>query len=311
MELRWLTSYVAVAEDLHFARAADRLHLAPSALSAQIKALESHLGVRLIDRGRRSRPALTSAGQAFLVEAERTLAQAARAEAVGRRAGRGELGHVEIAYVASAAFSGVMTRILTDLGGPDTGLVVAVRELETPAQLEALACGDIDIGFLRWRPGYPPGVTAVVLLTEEVILAVPESGPLAAYDAVPTGELRHERFVAPHFDEEHDFRHHIHQVGDHGGFGPDLAPPVKDFIAALTMVGSGLGIALVPSSLRRVRFPGVAYRPLAGIRPTTRLVAAYRRRETSPAVRGVIRHLHAAARAADGGGDDGNGGDDG
>jgi DNA-binding transcriptional LysR family regulator len=157
VELRWLTSFVAVAEDLHFAKAADRLHLAPSALSAQVKALESHLGVRLIDRGRRARPALTSAGQAFLVEAQRTLAQAARAEAVGRQASRGELGHAAIAYVASAAFSGVMTSVLADCG---SDLVVTVRELETPAQLEALACGDIDIGFLRWRPGYPPGVTA-------------------------------------------------------------------------------------------------------------------------------------------------------
>lgn len=83
MELRWLESFVTVAEELHFARASDRLHLAPSALSAQIRALESHLGVRLIDRGRRTRPALTSAGRLFVEEARLTLAQAARAEAVG------------------------------------------------------------------------------------------------------------------------------------------------------------------------------------------------------------------------------------
>lgn len=190
MELRWLTSFVAVAQDLHFAKAADRLHLAPSALSAQIKALESHLGVRLIDRGRRSRPALTSAGQAFLVEAQRTLAQAARAEAVGRQAGRGELGHVDIGYVASAAFSGVMTTVLADCAGPGTDISVTVRELETPAQLAALSGGDIDIGFLRSRPGYPPGITAVSVLSEEVVVAVPCTGPLAACEFVPTAQLR-------------------------------------------------------------------------------------------------------------------------
>lgn len=297
MELRWLESFVTVAEELHFARAADRLHLAPSALSAQVRALESHLKVRLIDRGRRSRPALTSAGRLFLAEAQRTLAQVARAEAVGRRAGRGELGHAEIAYVASAAFSGVLTNVLVSCSAPGTDLTVTVRELETPAQLQALASGDIDVGFLRWRPEYPPGVTATCLLTEEVVLAVPDGGPLAALAAVPAAELRRERFVAPYFDEEYGCRDQILQVGTHGGFIPELAPPVRDFIAALTLVGGGLGVALVPGSLSRVQIPGVTYRPLADVRPATRLVGAYRTGETSPAVRGVIRRLREAAAA--------------
>ncbi|MER5184003.1 LysR substrate-binding domain-containing protein [Streptomyces sp. NPDC002896] len=297
MELRWLESFVTVAEELHFARAADRLHLAPSALSAQIRALESHLGARLIDRGRRARPALTSAGRLFLEEAQRTLAQAARAEAVGRRAGRGELGHAEIAYVASAAFSGVLTDVLARCAAPGTELTVQVRELETPAQLEALASGDIDVGFLRWRPEYPPGVTATCLLTEEVVLALPPSAPLAAYEAVPAAELCHERFVAPHFDEEYGYRDQILEVAEQGGFSPQCAPAVRDFIAALTLVGGGLAVALVPDSLRRVQIPGVTYRPLADVRLTTRLVGAYRKGETSPAVREVIRRLREAATA--------------
>ena len=295
MELRWLTSFVTVAEELHFARAADRLHLAPSALSAQIRHLESHLGVRLIDRGKRSRPMLTSAGLAFLPEAQRTLEQAARAQAVGRRASRGELGRVEIGYVASAAFSGVLTRTLTECAGSASDLTVTVRELETPAQLEALVTGEIDIGFLRWRPRYPPGVTAVVLLAEDVLVAVPESGRLAEYEAIPPAELRDACFVAPHFDEEHDFRDHVHQVAENGGFSPLLAPPVRDFIAALTLVGGGLGTALVPASLHRAQVPGVALRPLADLRLTTRLVGAHRERETSPAVRGVVGRLRRAA----------------
>ncbi|MFF3334019.1 LysR substrate-binding domain-containing protein [Streptomyces sp. NPDC002888] len=298
MELRWLASFVVVAEELHFARAADRLHLAPSALSAQIRALEGHLGVRLIDRGRRSRPALTGAGRLFLAEAERTLAQVSRAEAVGRRAGRGELGHAEIAYVASAAFSGVVTGILASCSAPGSEVTVGVRELETPAQLEALGAGDVDVGFLRWRPTYPPGVTAICLLTEEVVLAVPEGTPAAALDAVPAAALREARFVAPYFDEEYGCRDQILQVGADGGFAPDIAPPVRDFIAALTLVGGGHGVALVPDSLRRVRLPGVAYRPLADVRLTTRLVGAHRRGEASPAVRGVIRRLRETAAAA-------------
>ncbi|MEU1183193.1 LysR substrate-binding domain-containing protein [Streptomyces sp. NPDC005820] len=300
MELRWLESFVVVAEELHFARAAGRLHLAPSALSTQIRALESHLGVRLIDRGRRTRPALTSAGELFLEEARLTLAQAARAVAVGRRAGRGELGQAQIAYVASAAFSGVLTDVLTRCTSPGSDLTVQVRELETPAQLEALACGDIDVGFLRWRPRYPPEVTATCLLSEDVVLALPAGTPLAAYEAIPAATLRDENFVAPHFDEEYGCRDQIQEVAEQGGFSPLCAPPVRDYIAALTLVGGGLAVALVPDSLRRVHVPGVAYRPLADVRLTTRLVGAYRRGETSPAVRGVIRRLRetAAAKAA-------------
>ena len=295
MELRWLESFVVVAEELHFARAADRLHLAPSALSAQIKALESSLGVRLFDRGKRTRPALTDAGAAFLPEAQRTLAQAARAVAVGRRAGRGELGRVEIGYVASAAFSGVLTRTLAQCAAPGSELTVTVREIETPAQLDALAAGSIDIGFLRWRPRYPPGIAATTLLAEDVLVAVSDTGPLAALEEIEPAQLRDECFVAPHFDEEHDFRHHIMDVGEHGGFDPRIAPPVRDFIAALTLVGGGLGTALVPASLRRAQVPGVVLRPLAGLQLTTRLVGAYRGGDTSPAVRAVIGRLRRAA----------------
>ncbi|MFC9685213.1 LysR substrate-binding domain-containing protein, partial [Streptomyces sp. NPDC056948] len=295
MELRWLESFVVVAEELHFARASDRLHLAPSALSAQIRALESHLGVRLVDRGRRTRPALTGAGRLFLEEARLTLAQAARAEAVGRRAGRGELGHAQIAYVASAAFSGVLTDVLTRCAAPGTELTVQVRELETPAQLEALACGDIDVGFLRFRPEYPPEVTATCLLTEQVVLALPAGAPLAAYDAVPAAQLRDECFVAPHFDEEYGCRDQILEVAEQGGFSPRCAPPVRDFVAALTMVGGGLAVALVPDSLRRVQIPGVAYRPLADVAPTPPGGGAKPKGGNTPAGRGVFPPRRVAA----------------
>ena len=172
-----------------------------------------------------------------------------------------------------------------------------VRELETPAQLEALSCGDIDVGFLRWRPEYPPEVATTCLLTEQVVLALPAAAPLAAYEAVPAARLRDECFVAPHFDEEYGCRDQILEVAEQGGFSPRCAPPVRDFIAALTLVGGGLAVALVPDSLRRVRIPGVAYRPLADVALTTRLVGAYRKGEASPAVRGVIRRLREAAAA--------------
>ena len=109
LDVRQLRYFVAVAEDLHFTRAADHLHVAQSALSLQVQQLEAQLGTRLLARSKRSAVALTDAGILFLIEARRALEQMERAEAVGQRAGRGELGHVAIGYVASAAISGVLS----------------------------------------------------------------------------------------------------------------------------------------------------------------------------------------------------------
>src|SRR6202011_291880 len=109
LDTRQLRYFVAVADDLHFTKAADRLHVAQSALSTQVKQLEAQLGARWLPRGKRSAIALTDAGVLFLIEARRALEQLERAEAVGRRAGRGELGHVAIGYSPSAAVSGVLS----------------------------------------------------------------------------------------------------------------------------------------------------------------------------------------------------------
>jgi DNA-binding transcriptional LysR family regulator len=114
MELRHLRYFVAVAEELHFGRAAERLRIAQSALSTQIQALERHLGVRLLQRSKRSMVAVTDAGTLVLEEARQTLRQAERTELVGRRAGRGELGRVEIGYVVSTALAGVLSSTVSN-----------------------------------------------------------------------------------------------------------------------------------------------------------------------------------------------------
>ena len=204
MELRHLRYFVAVAEELHFGRAAERLRIAQSALSTQIQALERHLGVRLLQRSKRSTVAVTDAGTLVLEEARQTLRQAERTELVGRRAGRGELGRVEIGYVVSAALAGVLSSTVSNFRRNHPAVDIRVQELATPRQLDELAAGRLDVGLLRPRPRYPPGVVAVRVLREALMIALPQGHPLATRGArsVRAAALADEEFVVPHFEEE-------------------------------------------------------------------------------------------------------------
>ena len=162
LDTRQLRYFVAVAEDLHFTKAADRLHVAQSALSTQVKQLETQLGARLLARGKRSAVALTEAGVLFLVEARRALEQVERAEAAGRRAGRGELGHVAIGYVPSAAVSGVLSSAVRAYRAQRSDVILQLDEMESPKQLAAIIESRLDVGLIRarkvglsgWRLGY-------------------------------------------------------------------------------------------------------------------------------------------------------------
>jgi DNA-binding transcriptional LysR family regulator len=297
MELRHLRSFVILAEELHFARAADRLHMAQPALSTQIQSLERHLGARLFHRSKRSAVMLTAAGGLFLEEARKTIEQAARAELVGRRAGRGELGQVEIGYVASATFSGILPALAYDFRVTHPGVELRLHEMETPRQLEQLAQGDLDIGFLRSTPDQPEGICSVRLLSEPLLIALRNDHPIAeeGLGTVSGADLAAESFVIPQFDEEGGFEERLKVLAALGGFEPVEVHRVRDFLTALSLVGAGFGVALVPASLRSVQIAGIVYRPLSDALNAVDLMAAFRHDERAPAVRDFIFMLRRAS----------------
>jgi DNA-binding transcriptional LysR family regulator len=301
MELRHLRYFVAVAEELHFGRAAERLRIAQSALSTQIQALERHLGVRLLQRSKRSSVALTDAGMLVLEEARRTLRQAERTELVGRRAGRGELGRVEIGYVVSAALAGVLSSTVSNFRRNHPAVDIRVQELATPRQLDELAAGRLDVGILRPRPRYPLGIVAVRLLREPLMIALPQGHPSAAggVRSVRAAALAEEEFVAPYFEEEESgFQEQIAEIGRHGGFAPRAVHRVRGFVTAASLVAAGVGVAVVPASLRCLQLPGVVYRPLADAAVSADLAAAFRRDERAKAARAFIEQVRKAAPPA-------------
>ena len=283
LDVRQLRYFVAVAEYLHFTRAADHLHVAQSALSTQVKQLEAQLGVRLLNRSKRSSVTLTDAGLLFLTEARNALRQLDLAESVGHLAGRGMLGHVEIGYVASAAFSGLLSLAMLTFRKERPGVALRISEMETFRQLAAIAEGKLDVAFIRPRPNYPEGVVVEVLLTEKLLLAMPVGHPQSA--ATEVRALADETFVVPNSG---GFAEHAAHFVAAAGPAPERIVEVRDFLSAITLVGAGCGIALVPESLRALAMPNVRYSEMSNYDHRVELALAYRSTRNSPVVQAFV-----------------------
>lgn len=288
IESRQLRYFVAVAEHLHFGHAADSLSIVQSALSAQIKKLETDLGVRLLNRQKRAAVSLTDAGMMFLPEAQAALKQIARADRTGRLAGRGELGQVELGYVASAAVSGLLSASMEAFRQSHPEVRIHPATMETPNQLRAIAEGRIDVGFIRPRPQYPLGVVAQPVHWDDLRIAVSSRSPLAEKPEIRAADLRDEQFIVPQFDEAAGFRENLSRLGTLGGYTISTAWPVADFITAISMAAAGYGVALAPASFERLRIDGVVMRKIEDYAEVVTLVLAWRASAISPAVRAFV-----------------------
>jgi DNA-binding transcriptional LysR family regulator len=286
MELRHLKYFIAVAEELHFARAAERLGIAGPTLTVQIQELERSLHARLFARTKRS-VALTPAGQAFLDEARLAVAQFERAQSVGQRAGRGEIGRIEIGYVGSAAYSGVLQTQLLRFRDAWPDVAVVVREQSMDDLPGLLEDGSVDMGFVRLPMRLPASLSSHALFNDVFCVALPSnhvlttaSGPLRAK------ALAGEAFIVP----EQSLG--TYEVGRRGGFAPRIGMIPGSLLAVLAQVSVGSGIAIVPSVVKDViHVPEVCFKPLAGKPIISSVSAIFRRHERSAAVNRFIRQL--------------------
>lgn len=270
-----LRCFVAVARELHFGRTADRLQMAQSALSRHIRELEKELGVRLLNRGRRSAITLTDAGQALLVEAELAVAQLDRAETVARQAAKGEVGHLDVGYVLSASLSGILPRVLARFREAYPDVEVRLNAMETPRQLEALRTGLLDVGFARARQSYPTGVNASVVHREPLLLAMPANHALAK-KKVALAALINERFIVPEVDDTAGFVEHLSKLAARGGFQVAPAIRVRDFITAATLAAANYGVVLAPRSLASIYLHNLICKPIREYDGQAELVIAHR-----------------------------------
>jgi len=288
LDARQLRYFIAVAEDLHFARAADRLNVAQSAVSFQIKALEDAFGARLLNRRKRAAVSLTEAGRLFLPEAVAAIRQLERAEQVGRLAARGELGQIEVGYVTSAAMNGTLPSLLRTYRRSHPEVQLRLSAMETPRQLDALIEGRLDVALIRPRSIYAEGVAAHMIHREHVCVALSADHPLAHSSTLQAADLGNEAFIIPQVTEITGFRSRLDRLAAQGGFPIKYVQDASDFITALSMVAGGYGVVLGPESMRGLGVSDIVFRSLTDFVETVELAVAFRTEEPSASVRFFI-----------------------
>jgi DNA-binding transcriptional LysR family regulator len=264
MELRQFRYFVAVAEELHFSRAAARLHIGQPPLTLQIQSIERELGVELLRRNRR-RVELTEAGRLFLTEARAALAQAQRAVETAKRAARGEVGTLRLSFTTSAPLTSVFARVVRQYRARRP-LVHLDLKIQTSQQiLDGLLLETIDVGLIRPAASavVPTGVEAVPVLTDRLLLAIPADHPLAAgTEPVPLSALSDEPFVLRPRGTGAGFHEQVLDLCAMAGFAPKITQEATEAATVLGLVAAGLGITIAPASLQVMRMHDIVWRAL-------------------------------------------------
>jgi DNA-binding transcriptional LysR family regulator len=276
-----------LVEEKNFERAAARLGIAQPGLSQQILALESVVGISLLDRRRRS-VHLTASGLLLFEDAQKILAQADATIMALHRAGRGQTGRISIGYVASAAYSGLFTKSLASFRAAYPEVELQLVEMEMRQQLSKISEGELDFGYIRPPAPIPEGLTTAIILKEPLVVVLSENHPLAHRSQIDLLDLSEATFITPRQPPETGFHSNTIEACEEAGFSPSISAVGRDFTTIASMVAVGLGLALVPASMRCLQLPGVRYVSLAESRTTSNLAVAYRRAETSATVRAFI-----------------------
>lgn len=281
MELRHLRYFVAVADELHFGRAAERLHIAQPPLSQQIKQLENELGFDLFHRTKRS-VVLTEAGGVFLAEVRKIFMQLEQAVQVGQQTSRGELGKLVIGFVSSMAYN-VLPDILRKFRSHFPGVTLELHELTTDEQWKWLSDRRIDIGFVR------PPVDEVAFCTETVfwealVVALPEGHHLANQVDITVNSLRNEQFLLFPRPFSPGLYDAIISVCQQAGFSPMVTQEAIQMQTIVSLVAGQMGVAIVPASLQRLQRQGVVYKEMREPMPEVATNVVWRRGDMSPTI---------------------------
>lgn len=290
MELRHLRYFVAVAEEGHVTRAAERLGIRQPPLSQQIRALERELDAQLFHRRPRG-VALTPAGRALLDAARPILARADAAIAATRRAAQGEAGRIGIGFTSSAAFHPFVPRAIRVFREAHPLVQLALEESGTTELVEALRAETIDAAFVRSPVGESVDLTVRPLLAEPMVAALPSGHPLSGTrDPLPLAALAGETFILYRRPVGPGLHDAIIAACDRAGFSPRIGQEAPRMLSTMSLVAAGLGVTVVPASMSRLEAEGVAYRRLADSPAplTAPLNLAYRRGEISAAVRRFV-----------------------
>ena len=301
MELRHLRYFVAVAEEGHITRAAERLGIQQPPLSQQIKALEAELDVQLLRRKARG-VELTEAGRALLADARAVLTHVDHAVATTRRTARGEEGRIAVGFTSSASFHPLVVRAIRRYRDAYPLVSLALEEGGTAELADAVRREQLDAAFVRTPVGDTSELVVTPLLDEEMIAALPTGHKLAPRSprggAVPLQSLADETFILYRRRLGPGLYDSIIAACHRSGFSPRVGQEAPRMFSTLNLVAAGLGVSIVPASMQSLHMDGVVYRRLKGAPVKAPLQIAHRRGDAAPA---VSRFVELAQRIVAGG----------
>ena len=284
MELRQFRYFVAVAEELHFTRAAERLHIGQPPLSLQIQAIERELGVTLLKRTRR-KVELTAVGELFLQEARLALMQASRAIDTAKRAAVGEIGTLRLSFITSVPLVDVFTRAVRSfrMSMPDVHLELKIKS--SVEIIDDVLLNTIDLGFTRpsFHAVLPTSVMAVHDYEDRQMVVLPIDHPLNREDGpISIKQLKSERFVLRRRGSGTGFYEQVFSICAAAGFSPQIAQEAIEATTTLGVVAAGVGITVAPQALQSIRVHDVVWRELVDAETRSQVVLIYNKASLNP-----------------------------
>lgn len=290
MELRHLRYFVAVAEALHFHRAAEVVHIAQPALSQQIRQLEQEIGVLLFERSHH-KVLLTQAGKAFYVKAQSILKDAKQAVNDARDVEHGNAGTVILGFVSTAAI-GILPKVLANFREQTPRAEVELQELAPNEQIDSLYRSTIDLGFFHAKLD-EAAFDSLIVSRDRLIVALPKDNRFARRPTVNLKDLAEETAIMPARHSTSGYFERARAAYQAAGIQPERVHHTRLLQTGLLLVGAGLGVSLVPECFKGIRVRGVVYRRLTNEPAPIDLLAAWRRDNTSPLLLRMIAHLKA------------------
>ena len=292
LEFRHLRYFLALAEELHYGRAAQRLAISQPPLSVAIQQLEASVGARLFDRDSKG-VRLTPAGNAFRASAQGLLEHAEDACALAREVQAGEVGRLRLGFVGSTLFNG-LSAWLQAFQSSHPKVEVVVVELNSQDQIEALLGEELDLGLVH-TDRLPPALASQPLYSEPFLACLPASHPGAALSEIPLASLSDQPFILFSRKGSPDYHARIVEICRQHGFYPRLQHEGRHWLSVVSLVSQGLGVSIVPAAFQRAGIQGAVFRPLAEAIEGSAVFAAWRHDSA-----GVLREQFLAARTGAG-----------